>query len=72
MVDVDAQQIESVGYADKTRTLYVKFRGSAPPMCFQNVPRFRLQGFMAAPRKDAYYTTYIKNSFLAKETTIPG
>jgi hypothetical protein len=70
MVAVDAQLFESVGYAESTRQLYIKFINS-PTLRFDNVPRFRHRGFMAAPRKDAYYNTFIKNSFLAKEVNPP-
>jgi hypothetical protein len=66
MVTVDARDIESVGYVVSKRKLYVKFRNSAA-LCFEGVPGFRYQGLLAAPRKDAYYSTYIKDRFLAKE-----
>ena len=63
---VDAQMFESIGYSNSTRQMFVKFRGS-PPMCFDGVPGFRFQGLMSAPRKDAYFKTYIKDRFQAKE-----
>jgi hypothetical protein len=65
MVSVDGDQLESVGYSDGTRTLYIKFRNS-PALHFEKVPRFRYQGLMAAPRKDAYFRTFIQHQFLAK------
>ncbi len=71
MVPVDAKTIEAVGYVVSERELYVKFR-STPAMCFEDVPNFRFRGFMSAPRKDAYYNTFIKNSFLAKEVQLPA
>ena len=52
MVPVDADQFESIGYVAKGKQLYVKFRN--PPLIFNNVPGFRYEGLMAAPRKDAY------------------
>jgi hypothetical protein len=70
MVAVDAKMFESVGYAMSTRRLYIKFR-DAPTLYFEGVPGFRHTGLMSAPRKDAYYATYIKNSFLAKEVPPP-
>ena len=66
MVPVEAKLFEAVGYADRTRCLYIKFYNS-PTLCFGDVPQFRYRGLMGAPRMDAYYTTYIKNSYLAKE-----
>ncbi len=66
MTAVDADTFESVGYVTAGRKLYVKFR-NAPAICYEGVPGFRFQGLMAAPRKDAYFQTYIKNQFLGKE-----
>jgi hypothetical protein len=64
-VPVEADLFESVSYDEINHTLFVKFR-DAPTMKFEKVPRFRFQGLMAAPRKDAYYKTFIKNQFLTK------
>jgi hypothetical protein len=66
MVAVDADTFESIGYVMAGRKLYVKFRNS-PTLYFEGVPGFRYQGLLAAPRKDAYFKSFIKNSFLAKE-----
>ncbi len=66
MMSVDAEAIESIGYVDGSRTMYIKFRGGRT-VCINNVPRFRYQGMLAAPRKDAYYTTYVKNCFLMRD-----
>jgi hypothetical protein len=71
MVPVDAKLLESVGYVIATRRLYVKIRGSSV-LYFEGVPGFRHTGLMSAPRKDAYYTTFIRNSFLAKEVPTPA
>jgi len=65
MAAVEAEAFESVGYDQATRTLYIKFRNS-PSLSFQKVPQFRFQGLLAAPRKDAYYKTFIKDLFLSK------
>jgi hypothetical protein len=70
MVPVDASTFESVGYVLSTRRLYIKFRNS-PALFFEGVPGFRFQGLMGAPRKDAYYSTYIKDRFLTKEAPPP-
>ena len=65
MVAVDADLFESVGYEDLSHCLYIKFRNS-PTMRFEKVPRFRFQGLLGAPRKDAYFKTFIQNQFLSK------
>ncbi len=70
MVPVDADLFEAIGYVPKTRQLYVKFRNS-PALCFDNVPGFRYEGLLAAPRKDAYYRTFIKDRFLTKPVELP-
>jgi hypothetical protein len=70
MVPVDAKLFESVGYTISSRRLYVKYRNAAA-VYFEGVPGFRYSGLMAAPRKDAYFTTYIKSSFLPKEVPPP-
>ncbi|HLP77394.1 MAG TPA: KTSC domain-containing protein [Candidatus Paceibacterota bacterium] len=66
MTAVDADAFESVGYAIAGKKLYVKFRNAAT-QCYEGVPSFRYQGLLAAPRKDAYFRTYIQNHFLVKE-----
>jgi KTSC domain len=65
MVSVNADAFEAIGYATGARQLFIKFR-NAPALCFNNVPGFRYEGLMAAPRKDAYYNTFIKNFFISK------
>jgi hypothetical protein len=65
MVAVDADLFESVGFVDTTHMMYIKFRNS-PTMSYEKVPRFRYQGLLSAPRKDAYYKTFIQNQFLTK------
>ena len=66
LVPVDADQFESIGYDDATRTLVVKFRNSTT-MHFEKVPRFRYSGMLVAPRKDAYYRSFIKDQFITKQ-----
>jgi hypothetical protein len=70
MVPVDADLFESVGYATGGRQLYIKFR-NAPALCFNNVPGFRYDGLLAAPRKDAYYKAFIQNYFTSKTVELP-
>jgi hypothetical protein len=65
MVPVEADLFEAVGFVDNTHCLYIKFR-NAPTLCYQKVPQFRFQGLLGAPRKDAYYKSFIKDQFLAK------
>ena len=72
MVPVNADTFESVGYNSSTRTLYIKFfMPQLHVISFQNVPGFRFDGLMAAPRKDAYYKTFIQNRFLEKPVELP-
>jgi KTSC domain len=70
MVPVDADTFEAVGYSSAGRQLYIKFRNS-PALVFNNVPGFRYDGLMNAPRKDAYYDTFIKKFFLSKPAQLP-
>ncbi len=70
MASVDADQFESVGYNDTARMLYIKFR-NAPALRFEGVPRFRYQGLLSAPRKDAYFKTFIKDQFLSRSVELP-
>lgn len=65
MVPVEADLFESVGYEDLTHCLYLKLR-NAQTLRFEKVPRFRFQGLLGAPRKDAYYKTFIKDQFLSR------
>ena len=70
MIPVEADLFESVGYISGGRQLYIKFKNS-PPLVFNNVPGFRFDGLMSAPRKDAYFNTFIKNFFLSKQAQLP-
>lgn len=70
MVPVDADTFEAIGYASAVRQLYIKFRNQEA-LVFNNVPGFRYDGLMNAPRKDAYYNTFIKNFFLSKPAQLP-
>jgi hypothetical protein len=68
----DSTVIESYGYAETTRRFYVKLR-EGKILCYENVPRFRITGLQATPKKDDYYKAQIKPVFLAKEIEdIPG
>ena len=71
LVPVDADLFEAVGYVTRTRRLYIKFRNS-PPLAFDNVPGFRYESLLTAPRKDAYYRTFIKDRFLTKPVELPS
>ena len=70
MEPVDADLFEAVGYMPKTRQLVIRFR-NAPTLGFDNVPGFRFEGLLKAPRKDAYYRTFIKDRFLTKPVELP-
>ena len=71
LVPVDADLFEAVGYVTRTRRLYIKFRNS-PALAFDNVPGFRYESLLTAPRKDAYYRTFIKDRFLTKPVELPS
>jgi hypothetical protein len=64
------KMVESVSYNDATRILYVKYCDNKGAMCFEDVPKFRYNGLMSAPRPDAYFATYIRNLFLSKPVTL--
>ena len=70
MMPVEAGLFESVGYVIGARQLYIKFR-KTPTLCFNNVPGFRYEGLLAAPRKDEYYKTFIQNLFISKAVELP-
>jgi hypothetical protein len=70
MIPVDAKMFESAGYVETSRQLFIKFSPESA-ICFSNVPNFRFQGLLNAPRKDAYFKTFIKDRFLAKEVVLP-
>jgi hypothetical protein len=62
MVPVDADLFEAIGYVPKNRQLYIRFR-NAPALGFDNVPGFRFEGLLKAPRKDACYRTVHQGPF---------
>ena len=71
MVAVDEDSFVAFGYATSKRQLHVTFRNNTT-MVFQNVPGFRYEGLLAAPRKEAYFKTFIQNTFLAKPGAPPS
>ncbi len=71
MVPVDADLFEAIGYMPKTRQLCIRFRNSSA-LCYDNVPGFRFEGLLNAPRKDAYYRTFIKDRFMTKPVELPA
>ena len=70
MVRVEANAFESVCYVATARTLYIKFK-DMPALCFEDVPGFRYEGLMAAPRKDAYFKSFVENKFMTKAVNLP-
>ena len=73
MVPVDADTFDAVGYNSSTRMLYIQFRLPHPAgVSFANVPGFRFDGLMAAPRKEAYFKTFIQNRFIEKPVELPA
>ena len=71
MITVDEDSFTAFGYAAGNRTLYITFRNGTS-LAYQNVPGFRYEGMVAAPRKEAYFKTFIQNNFLSKAATPPG
>jgi hypothetical protein len=71
MVTVDEDSFVAFGYASSKRQLHVTLRNNTT-LVFQNVPGFRYEGLLAAPRKEAYYKTFIQNAFLAKPAPPPA
>jgi hypothetical protein len=70
MVPVKAALFEAIGYDGSARTLHIKMLDGST-LRFENVPHFRYDGFFTAPRKDAYYNTFIKGKFLTKTAAAP-
>jgi hypothetical protein len=70
MIPVDATLFESIGYVESSRQLFIKFTPTST-LYFNNVPNFRYRGLLDAPRKDAYFKTFIKDRFLTKEVVLP-
>ncbi|HEV2392337.1 MAG TPA: KTSC domain-containing protein [Verrucomicrobiae bacterium] len=66
LVSVEADLLESIGYEDGTRILYLKMR-TGETLRFDNVPRFRYQGLLASPRKDAYYKAFVHGHFISRQ-----
>lgn len=71
MVPVEADSFVAIGYAANARLLYITFQKSGT-LVYGNVPGFRYDGLLAAPRKEAYFKTFIKDVFLAKPGEPPG
>jgi len=65
MMPVEADDFVSIGYVPGVRKLYIQFK-NAPTLIYNNVPGFRYEGLLAAPRKDAYFKAFIKDVFLSK------
>ena len=70
-IPVNANMFTEVGYSNGTRCLFIKMQNGTM-MEFDDVPRFRFDGLMAAPRKDAYFRSFIENHFIAKQVSAPG
>ena len=70
MVPVDEDSFVAVGYVAPARQLRITFRNGST-LLYQNVPGFRYEGLLAAPRKEAYFKTFIEHQFLAKPVAPP-
>jgi len=70
-IPVNSTAFEAVAYVPAGRMLYIKFRNNLPTLSFADVPGFRYEGLLAAPRKDAYYKAFIENQFLTSQVKLP-
>ena len=70
MGPVDEDSFVAIGYVAPARQLHISYRNGTT-VIFQNVPGFRYDGLLAAPRKEAYYKTFIENRFLTKVAPAP-
>jgi len=71
MIPADEDSFVAFGYAAPARQLHITLRNQTT-LIYQNVPGFRYEGLLAAPRKEAYYKTFIQNAFLAKPAPGPA
>ena len=71
MVPVDEDSFVAIGYAASGRQLHITYRNGTT-VIFQNVPGFRYEGLLAAPRKEAYYKTFIENRCITKAAPAAG
>ena len=71
MMPVEADSFTAIGYAPGARELYIAFQ-SGTTLRYANVPGFRYEGLQTAPRKEAYFKTFIKDVFLSKPGKPPG
>ena len=70
MVPVDEDSFVAVGYVAPARQLHITFRNGST-LLYQNVPGFRYEGLLAAPRKEKYFKTFIEHQFIAKPAPPP-
>jgi hypothetical protein len=64
-VPMETDAFEAVGYDSASRCLFMKLRDGTT-VRLEKVPQFRFAGLLSAPRKDAYYRSFIKGQFLSK------
>ena len=70
MVPVAEDSFVAVNYMAPARQLRIAFRNGTTLLC-HNVPGFRYDGWLAAPRKEAYFKTFIEHQFLAQPAPPP-
>ena len=71
MMPVEADTFVAIGYAANTRQLFITF-AKGGTLVYANVPGFRYDGLLAAPRKEAYFKTFVKDIFISKPGQPPG
>ena len=59
----NSSRIEAVGYSDKTRTLFVLFRGGDAVYSYDGVPKDVYEGLMAAPSTGSFFAQKIVGKY---------
>lgn len=71
MIIVSSSLIESVGYDDESRKLYIKFH-SGPSYVYEEVGSEVYQALLAAPSVGRYFLKEIKGVYPAKKVEAEG
>jgi hypothetical protein len=70
MTRVRSSSIESVGYDDGGRDLYVRFRESGKTYIYEDVDDSVFQDLMRSESKGVFVNRYVKNRYAYRE--LPG
>jgi len=73
MVKVVSSNIDSVGYDEKVKELYVRFKGGLGVYKYLLVPKELVETFMLAESKGKFFNSLIKNRFVwEKVVSLPS